>query len=98
MPLGPRQEDGWITIVDPCHGFASSVITRLLLALAIAVSLEACSAGTPFTGDPRLLRRGEQDGKWGFVDSTGAFVIPPRYSEIANFSEGRAAAAGGRGW
>ena len=33
----------------------------------------------------------EVAGRWGYVDRTGAFVIPPRFDEARAFSEGRAA-------
>lgn len=34
----------------------------------------------------------ERDGKWGFVDVSGHFAIPPRFDKVGTFSEGLAAA------
>ncbi len=31
------------------------------------------------------------DGKWGFIDLEGGFVVEPRYTAVHAFSEGRAA-------
>lgn len=33
----------------------------------------------------------ETEGKYGFIDSSGKFVIPPRFREVREFAEGRAA-------
>jgi hypothetical protein len=38
----------------------------------------------------------EKDGKVGFIDVTGKFTIPPRYSEAKNFAEGLAPVGMGR--
>lgn len=39
-----------------------------------------------------------QDGKWGYTDSTGNFVINPRYEEARQFSFGLAAVKTGGKW
>ena len=31
------------------------------------------------------------DGKWGFIDRKGEFVVTPKYDEVLAFSEGLAA-------
>ena len=36
------------------------------------------------------LYRGSEDLKYGFIDRTGAFVIPPQFDRVETFSEGRA--------
>jgi hypothetical protein len=32
----------------------------------------------------------KQEGKWGFINKQGSFVIPPRYESVSYFSEGLA--------
>jgi len=34
----------------------------------------------------------KQDGKWGFIDTLGAFAIEPQFSDVSSFSDGYAAA------
>lgn len=36
------------------------------------------------------LYRGSEELKYGFIDRTGRFVIPPRFDRVERFSEGRA--------
>lgn len=36
------------------------------------------------------LYRGSEDLKYGFIDQTGRFVIPPKFDRVEGFSEGRA--------
>lgn len=36
------------------------------------------------------LRRAKSDGKWGYIDKDGDFVIAPRFSHAGKFSEGLA--------
>jgi hypothetical protein len=31
-----------------------------------------------------------RDGRWGYIDASGAWVIPPRFAEVEEFSEGLA--------
>jgi septum formation inhibitor MinC len=40
----------------------------------------------------------KQKGKWGFIDTTGALVIPADYEQITPFSEGFAAVQKDRKW
>lgn len=40
----------------------------------------------PFRGG---LARVSEDGKWGYVNRAGEFVIPPRFDMASEFSEGR---------
>ena len=42
------------------------------------------------------LAPAEKDGKVGFIDVTGEFLISPRYSEAKNFAEGLAPVGVGR--
>lgn len=40
------------------------------------------------TSEPRLLQYAE-DGRWGYIDAQGEWVIPPRYEFAESFREGR---------
>ncbi len=44
------------------------------------------------------LARVRLNKKWGFIDTTGAVVIPIRYNEVENFSEGIARVRIGQRW
>jgi hypothetical protein len=37
-------------------------------------------------------------GRWGFIDSQGAFAIPPRYQEARSFADGWADVRLGARW
>ena len=40
----------------------------------------------------------KEDGKWGFIDKTGAMVILPQFGYVSTFHEGLAAVAVGGKW
>src|SRR3569832_1315519 len=44
------------------------------------------------------LARVRLNKKWGFIDTTGAIIIPKRYNEVENFSEGIARVRLGQRW
>ncbi|MBK6766720.1 MAG: WG repeat-containing protein [bacterium] len=60
----------------------------------IQFRLQTLHAETPSEG----LIRFELNGKWGFADRSGKFVIPPKYEAAFDFSEGFAAVRIGNGW
>ncbi|MEO7969851.1 MAG: WG repeat-containing protein [bacterium] len=41
--------------------------------------------------DPNSLTRAKKNGKWGFLNSSGSFVIAPQFDWVSHFSEGLAA-------
>ena len=57
-------------------------------------SFQTPHANTPSEG----LIRFELNGKWGFWDRTGKWVIPPTYDAAFDFSEGLAPVRVGNGW
>jgi hypothetical protein len=59
--------------------------------LCLLLLLTSCREGPTHTGDWRELRRGEDDGKWGYINHSGRFVIRPQFVDLGNFSEGLAA-------
>jgi hypothetical protein len=44
------------------------------------------------------LARVRKNKKWGYIDTTGAIVIPLKYNEVENFSEGMARVRVGQKW
>ena len=38
------------------------------------------------------------NGKWGFIDTKGNWVIKPEFDEVQNFSEGMSCAKKGNKW
>jgi hypothetical protein len=63
---------------------------------ATAPELQAAApAAPPAAGESRLLRV-VREGKWGFIDPSGAVVIAPRFDRADDFSEGLAAVQDGR--
>lgn len=44
------------------------------------------------------LARVRLNKKWGFIDTTGAVIIPIRYNEVENFSDGIARVRIGQRW
>lgn len=45
-----------------------------------------------------LARVKTADKKWGFIDTTGNVVVPPKYNEVTNFNEGLARVRLGQKW
>lgn len=73
---------------------------RSIPPLAFALVLAACDGGAPDTDDPPgadavALFPVERDGRWGFMDASGALVIPAEYDAAREFSEGL---VGAREW
>jgi WG containing repeat len=58
-----------------------------LVLLAALLSPALCAQASA----PRRLFQVEQDGKWGFIDSSGKLVIPFKFSKTESFAEGLAA-------
>jgi len=46
--------------------------------------------------NPNSLTRSKQNGKWGFRNGSGPFVIAPRFDWVSHFSEGLAAVMVGK--
>lgn len=61
---------------------------RLLILLALLLT------SSVFFGqqnNPSSLTRSKKDGKWGFRNGSGSFVIAPQFDWVSHFSEGLAA-------
>lgn len=71
-------------------------LTPLFLILVLA-SCRQSPASPAYGGDWHELRRGELDGKWGYIDHSGKFVIEPRFENESNFSDGLAWVLPGKG-
>lgn len=54
--------------------------------------------GTPVAVDAPALYPLPADGKWGYVDRTGEWQIPPQWDQVHDFHEGRAAVGSPGGW
>jgi hypothetical protein len=55
----------------------------------VAASASPCAAqGERAKNHPGLHPVADADGRWGFIDRTGRFRIPPRYNGAGQFSEG----------
>ncbi|MET0647453.1 MAG: WG repeat-containing protein [Pyrinomonadaceae bacterium] len=64
-------------------------LTRALLLLCLLSLVIPCAAqGRRVGNHPGLHPVRDADGKWGFIDRTGRFRIPPRYNGAGQFSEG----------
>ncbi|MCX6296234.1 MAG: WG repeat-containing protein [Bacteroidetes bacterium] len=44
------------------------------------------------------IARVKMEHKWGFIDTTGNVIIPPKYNEVTNFSGGLAKVRMGQKW
>src|SRR5215510_5682971 len=67
------------------HRFSSSVL------FTIAVALASYGWGQAQSGRPASrLRPIQQDGRWGYIDSTGKIAIEPQFSWAEEFSGGLA--------
>jgi hypothetical protein len=61
---------------------------RLLILLAVFLT---ASVFFGQQNNPNSLTRAKKDGKWGFRNASGSFVIPPQFDWVSHFSEGLAA-------
>ncbi|MDO7887860.1 WG repeat-containing protein [Hymenobacter cheonanensis] len=65
-------------------------------AIALGLLLLACGACSPSTSAPSAAASmGARfpivvQGRWGFIDSTGAVVVAPRFAQVQEFAEGLA--------
>src|SRR6266404_4997386 len=59
--------------------------------LTLFVLTFCCLANAQTTARPPQLRPIQQDGKWGYIDSTGKIVVKPQFAWAEEFSEGLAA-------
>ena len=64
----------------------------LLILLILCLSASVCFAQS----NPNPLTRAKKNGKWGFLNGSGSFVIPPQFDWVSHFSEGLAAVMVGR--
>src|SRR5215471_11177127 len=48
--------------------------------------------------EPQALAAAQAAGKWGFIDKTGKFVVPPRYDSVWSFAEQLASVSVGGKW
>ncbi len=90
-----REEDFWDARSQEilCIGFEDG---RLGLVSSSGVLLQtSCEEVESFEGD---ILRIKKDGKWGYVDSHGNWVVPPTYDELRTFSDGKAYARLGNRW
>src|SRR5664280_1434644 len=67
------------------------VLVCVLVAAAIAAYFWLNRPEPAYKSKPSGLYRVVVDGKWGFIDRTGALVIPATYDAAGDFSEGLAA-------
>jgi hypothetical protein len=63
---------------------------RTSLTLFVALTFCCLANGQSISRTP-LLRPIQQDGKWGYIDSSGKIVIKPQFAWAEEFSEGLAA-------
>jgi hypothetical protein len=66
---------------------------RLLILLALFLT---ASVFFGQQNNPNSLTRSKKDGKWGFLNGSGSFVIPPQFDWVSHFSEGLAAVMVGK--
>lgn len=62
------------------------VIVALAALMLVAGATTAQSADGPT--EPIELYRVLQDGRWGFIDGTGAIVVPPQYDHVFPYRNG----------
>jgi hypothetical protein len=67
----------------------SQLTAALLFFRLLAVAQAPPSSATAQIHNPSL-EPAQQSGKWGYVDPTGKFLIPPQYDSADSFSEGTA--------
>lgn len=64
-------------------------LAGILLLLCLGASVLPCAAQERRAGNHAGLHPvADADGKWGFIDRTGRYRIPPRYNGAGQFSEG----------
>lgn len=61
---------------------------RILILLALFLT---ASVSFGQQNNPNPLTRAKKDGKWGFRNGSGSFVIAPQFDWVSSFSEGLAA-------
>ena len=69
--------------------------TKLDKALALELARDPDALTRPLTPPTRTSEGlteslGEKTGKWGFLDASGRFVIPPRFEAVGSFKRGLA--------
>lgn len=75
-----------VTTAKPVYDLVMPVIKRLFpLFLTAFGILGFCQSGMPTAPEPK-----EQDGRWGYVNQAGVFVIAPKYFAAQSFVDGLA--------
>ncbi|TVT38446.1 WG repeat-containing protein [Hymenobacter setariae] len=67
----------------------STTLIRIVSLLLLIWLLVGCATPTDTRRTTALFPMVEQ-GRWGFIDSTGAIVITPRFAQVQEFAEGLA--------
>jgi hypothetical protein len=62
-------------------------ILLVMCVIFLSVSITSCSKSSKQKEDMSLFRV-VQNGKYGFIDKTGKFVINPQFDEVSGFMEG----------
>ena len=70
--------------------------THVLRKAALLILLILCLSANFFAQSPNSLTRAKKNGKWGFLNGSGSFVIPPQFDWVSHFSEGLATVMVGR--
>ena len=66
----------------------STVATGVFFAVSFGCSgMIATEPALVTIGDDTALAPARINGKWGYIDTSGSFVIPPQFSGAGNFSE-----------
>lgn len=82
-----------ITSIRACGRVRLTAITIVLASTIVACSTPGDDASTDrmqYSADAAALRPVQQDGQWGYMDSTGAVVVSPRFNRAFRFSDGLA--------
>jgi len=90
---GPNSNDARWGFVDVRTGKAV-IPASFTAARAFSEGLAAVCVGRCYPGGKSA---GEPDGKWGFIDASGAFRIAAQFEEAGSFRNGVARVAVGRG-
>ncbi len=93
---------GCLSGADGSHDCAGPLFQSLRGASALEERKEAFAAPIPcgrrVEANAEPLFPMPRDGKWGFVDRAGEWIIAPRWDQVDEFSEGRAAVGSWSGW